>query len=99
MSETDLDELRAEIEERQAKIDATRAELDELVESADVDLDELDEMTDVDLSGLRGRLDEHEREIEDLRESIATTKMFREAVAAGPVNVDRHAPDDPRGFR
>jgi chromosome segregation ATPase len=97
MSETDLDELREQIEERQAKIDATRAELDELVETTDVDLDELDEMTDVDLSGLRGRLDEHEREIEDLRESIATTKMFREALA-GPVKVDA-APDDSRGFR
>jgi chromosome segregation ATPase len=88
MTETDLDELREQIEEHQAKIDAIRANLDER---------ERAETTDVDLEGLRADLDEREREIEDLRESLATTNMFREALA-GPVKVDE-APDDSRGFR
>ena len=86
MSETDLDEIRAQIEEKQAKIDAIRADLDELAET-----------TDVDLSGLRGRLDEHERDIEETRETVATTEQLREAQAAGSAHdVDR---DDVRGFR
>jgi chromosome segregation ATPase len=88
MTETDLDELREQIEAHQAKIDAIRANLDER---------ERAETTDVDLSGLRADLDEREREIEEMRESLATTKMFREAVA-GPVEI-AEAPDDSRGFR
>jgi len=89
---TDFDGLRAQIEEQQAQVDMWRAELKAIESAHDPETIEAAGL-DGDLSGLRADLREWEEELEELRESLAATEMFDEALHEAKQDAD------PRGYR